>query len=222
MDSVKTIISNRKIFVLCFFFVFSSVWAQDVFLHPLVPQTMATFNTVSANLAGNPITRGNFAQENYLSRFNRSLRSSGNFLITVEQGMVWETLQPFPSTMVLGRHFMLQSRPDGRTSILSAQGNETFTQMADVMSLIFSGQSQGLLENFEVYFLGSVSDWTIGLLPRDSVIASFVMRITMSGDSAIRSIRLFEQNGDIVTYTLSNHSFPTGLDEHEEAFFTIP
>ena len=222
MDPVKTIISNRKIFFLCFFFALSSVWAQDVFRHPLVPQTMATFNTVSANLAENPIIRGNFAQEKHLSRFNRSLMSSGNFLITAEQGMVWETLRPFPSTMVLGRHFMLQSRPDGRTSVLSAQGNETFTQMADVMSLMFSGQSQGLLENFEVYFLGSVSNWTIGLLPRDSVIASFIMRITMSGDSAIRTIQLFERNGDIITYTLSNHSFPTGLNQYEEAFFSIP
>jgi len=85
---------------------------------------------------------------------------------------------------------MLQSGPDGRTSVLSAQDNETFTQMADVMNLVFSGQSQGLLGNFEACFLGSVSNWTIGLLPQDSVVASFIMQITMSGDSAIKSIRI--------------------------------
>jgi hypothetical protein len=94
--------------------------------------------------------------------------------------------------------------------------------MADVLSAVFSGQSQVLLENFEVYFFGSVSNWSMGLLPRDSVFASFVTRITMSGDSAIRSIRLFEQNGDVTTYTLSNLSYPAGLNDHEEAFFSIP
>jgi hypothetical protein len=224
MESSKNGYFNKgKILFLCFFFIVSYVWAEeDVFRFPLSPQTTNTFNAVCTNLAANPIVKGNFVQEKYLTRFDRSLMSSGNFIIAVEHGMVWETLRPFPSTMVLGKQFILQSRPDGRTSVLSAQGNETFTQMADVISMVFSGQSQGLLENFEVYFLGSVSNWTIGLLPRDSVFASFVTRITMSGDSAIRSIRLFEPNNDIITYTLSNLSFPARLNAHEEAFFTAP
>jgi len=214
---------NSKIIFLCLFFTISSLWAQeDVFRHPLGPQTTVAFNTAFANLAQKPITKGNFEQEKYLNRFDRSLMSSGNFIIAAEQGMVWETLKPFPSTMILGKNFIMQSRPDGRKSVLSAQGNETFAQMADVISFVFSGQSQGLLENFEVFFLGSFSNWNMGLLPRNSVFASFVMKITMSGDSAIRYIRLFEQSGDVITYTLSNHSYPAGLNAHEEAFFSIP
>jgi len=214
---------NRILFFLCFFLIFSPLWADnDVFRFPLVQQTMAAFNATCANLAQRPIIKGNFVQEKYLSRLDRSLMSSGNFIITAEKGMVWETLQPFPSTMIMGKNFIMQSRPDGRKSVLSAQGNETFTQMTDVISSVFSGQIQGLLENFEIYFSGSVSNWNMGLIPKNSVFASFVMKITMSGDVSIRSIRLFEQNGDIITYTLSNLSFPTGLSDHEEAFFTVP
>ncbi|MCL2043185.1 MAG: outer membrane lipoprotein carrier protein LolA [Treponema sp.] len=212
---------NSKILFLCCFFIFSFVWAEeDVFRHPLAPQTMISFNATCANLAEKPIMKGNFVQEKYLNRFDRSLLSSGNFIIASEQGMVWETLQPFPSTMILGKDFIMQSRPDGRKSVLSSQGNETFTQMADVISSVFSGQSQGLLENFEIYFFGNVSGWNMGLLPRDSIFASFITRITMNGDSAIRNIRIFEKNGDIITYTLSNHSYPIALNDHEEAFFT--
>ena len=214
--------NSRKLF-LCLFFVVSPVWAdEDVFRHPLVPQTMITFNATCAELAEKPIVKGNFVQGKYLNRFDRSLMSSGNFMITAGQGMVWETLLPFPSTMILGNDFIVQSRPNGQRSVLSAQGNETFIQMADVISSVLSGQSQRLLEKFEVYFLGSVSGWNIGLFPRDSIIASFAMRITISGDSAIRFIRIFEQNGDITTYTLSNHSYPTGLNDHEKAYFSIP
>jgi hypothetical protein len=214
---------NSKILFPCLLFVFSSVWAdEDVFRHPLVPQTMITFNTTCAELAEKPIVKGNFVQEKYLNRFSRSLISSGNFIITARQGMVWETLLPFPSTMILGNDFIVQSRPDGQRSVLSAQGNETFIQMADVISTVFSGQSQGLLKNFEVYFLGSVSNWNLGLLPRDSIVASFAMRITISGDSAIRFIRIFEQNGDMITYTMLNHSYPTELNDHEKAYFSIP
>jgi len=216
---------NSKKMFLCFFifFAFSFVWAnEDVFRHPLTPQTRAAFNATCANLAANPIVKGNFAQEKHLSRLNRSLMSSGNFIIAAEQGMVWETLRPFPSTMIMGKDFIMQVRPDGRKSVISAQGNETFTQMSDVLSSVFSGQSQGLLENFDVYFSGSVSNWTMGLLPKDRVFASFIVRITMRGDSAIKSIRLFEPNSDIITYTLSNHNYPVRLSAHEEAFFSVP
>ncbi|MCL2765152.1 MAG: outer membrane lipoprotein carrier protein LolA [Treponema sp.] len=216
---------NRNIInlFLCFFFILIPVWAEeDVFRHPLTPQTMVTFTATCANLAKHPIIKGNFEQEKHLTRFNRSLMSSGNFIIAAEQGMVWETLQPFPSTMIMGNDYIMQARPNGQKSVLSSQGNETFTQMADVISSVFSGHSQGLLGNFEVFFFGSVSNWNMGLLPRDRIIASFVTKITLSGDSAIRSIRIFEQNGDVITYTLSNLSHPARLSDHEEAFFSIP
>ena len=215
---------NRiKLLILCFLLLSSQVWAQeDIFRYPLTQQTRATFDTVCANLAEKPIVKGNFEQEKHLNRLNRSLLSSGNFIIATKKGMVWETLKPFPSTMIMGNDFIMQSRPDGRKSVLSAQGNETFTQMADVISMVFSGQSQGLLKNFEIYFSGSVSDWNMGLLPKNSVFASFIMKITMGGNSAIGSIRLFEPGGDTTSYTLLNHTYPAKLNDHEEAFFTIP
>jgi len=89
---------NNKFFFLCFCFIFlfSYVWAEDdVFRHPLRPQNMITFNAISANLAEKPIVTGNFAQEKYLSRFGRSLLSSGNFIISAEQGMVGKHYSPF-------------------------------------------------------------------------------------------------------------------------------
>ena len=212
-----------KLLILCFLLTSSQVWTQeDVFRYPLVAQTRATFDTVCANLAQKPIVKGNFEQEKHLNRLNRSLMSSGNFIIATKKGMVWETLKPFPSTMIMGNDFIMQSRPDGRKSVLSAQGNETFTQMADVISMVFSGQSQGLLKNFDVYFSGTVSDWNMGLSPKNSVFAAFILKITMSGASAISSIRLFEPGGDTTTYTLLSHNYPEKLNDYEEAFFTIP
>lgn len=222
---MKKIIS---IFLLCLFFALPMIEAQeDVFNHPITAQTMNAFNAACAKLAETPIIKGNFSQEKFLSRFGRSLVSSGNFIISAEHGMVWETLKPFPSTMILGKDFMLQSRPDGQMSVMSAQGNETFTQMASVLSAVFSGQSQGLIENFEVFFFGTVSNWNIGLLPKDKMIASFAAKITMNivvsnGNSAIRSIKIFEQSGDIITYTLSNHNYPARLSEHERSLFQVP
>ena len=209
--------------VLSLLFIFSPAWAEeDVFRHPLGPLTLDVFNKTSTRLAENPIVRGNFEQERVLSRFNRSLESSGNFIIAADLGMLWETLQPFPSALALGKDYLIQSRPGGQRAVLSAQGNETFLRLAEVISAVFSGRTQGLMDNFEVYYSGSTLDWEMGLIPRDRTIASFAVRITMKGGAEIRSILINEQNGDTITYTLSNHSYPPELTVHEKFFFTPP
>lgn len=203
--------------------IFGRALAQDdVFRHPLGPQTTAAFTAACSRLAERPFTRGNFEQEKILSRLNRSLKSSGNFIFAASMGMVWDTLRPVPSTLTLGSDYLIQSRPGGQRTLMNAQGNETFIQMAGILSSLFSGNARGLLDNFEVYFSGSAASWELGLIPRDNVINAVAQRIIMKGDTVIRFIHIFEQNGDSIQYALSNHSFPSELSLNERAFFTLP
>ena len=206
--------------VLGLFFLATVVWAEgDVFDHPLRPDTRAAFEMTSARLSEHSIVKGNFEQEKILSRLGRSLRSSGDFIIASELGMVWDTIRPFPSTLVLGRDYFVQSRPGGQRTVLSAAGNETFLGMADVISAVFSGNIRRLLENFEVFYSGSPSAWELGLLPSNRAIAAFAGRVVMKGDVSIKSIVVNEHNGDSIVYILSNQSFPPELTIHERAFF---
>ena len=195
---------------------------EDIFRYPLEPQTTDAFRTTCSRLAEHPFIRGNFEQEKTLTRLNRSLKSSGNFIIAADQGMVWDTVKPFPSTLALGKDYLIQSRPGGQKTVLSAQGNETFLRMAEVISTVFSGNAQGLLDNFKVYYSGDNVAWELGLSPLDKAINSFAEKIVMKGDTAIRSIQIYEQNGDSITYMLSNHSYPAELNVHEKAFFSYP
>jgi hypothetical protein len=206
------------------FFLFAEVYAQEenVFRHPLNSRTMDAFMAACIRLSQRPFIIGNFEQEKTLSRLNRSLKSSGNFIIAARLGMVWDTVSPFPSTLVLGRDYLVQSRHGGQRTVLSAQGNETFLRMADVISAVFSGNARSLLDNFEVYFSGSADLWELGLTPLNSAINSFAQRIIMNGDEVIRSIHISEQNGDSVIYILSNHSFPAELNVQEMALFSVP
>ena len=209
--------------VLLFFFIGMAIWAQDdIVRRRLNASSMDTFMATIGQLSNNQIVTGNFAQEKFLSRQNRRLRSSGNFIIASELGMVWETLHPFPSSMTLGNDYIIQSRPGQQGTVLSAQGNETFIRLAEAISSVFSGNTQGLLNNFEVYFSGNANDWTMWLEPRDRTVAAFAERITMKGDSVIRSIIIYEQNNDTISYVLSNHRFPLRLTENETNFFKLP
>ena len=202
------------------------LWAQtpqeEIFNHPLEPQTMDAFKTACSRLAAHPVVRGNFEQEKILSRLNRSLKSSGNFIIAAGLGMVWDTVKPFPSTLTLGKDYIIQSRSGGQKTVLSAQGNETFLRMAEVISAVFSGNSQGLIDNFRVYFSGNISAWELGLIPRDTAIGVFAEKIIMKGSATIRSILIYEQNGDSVQYIMTNHNYPAELNVNEKTLFALP
>jgi len=214
----------RYFYLLCailgLLFLSTALWAEeDVFRYPLGPATMEAFKATSERLAEHPIVRGEFEQEKILSRLGRSLKSSGNFIIVSQMGMVWDTVKPFPSTLVLGKDYFVQSRPGGQKTVLSAAGNETFLGMAEVISAVFSGNTRGLLDNFEVFFSGLPSAWEMGLLPNSKAIAGFAGKITMNGDAAIRSIVVYEQNGDSIKYILSKHNYPVELSVHDKSFF---
>jgi len=229
---VKHAAVRGSIAALVLFFCTAGLWAQtsqeEIFRHPLGQQTTDAFKTTCSRLAENPVVRGNFEQEKTLSRLNRSLKSSGNFIIAAGLGMVWDTVKPFPSTLVLGKDYLIQSRPNGQKTVLSAQGNETFLRMAEVISAVFSGNSQGLMDNFMVYYSGNGgianadAAWELGLSPRDTAIGAFAEKIIMKGDAAIRSILIYERNGDMIKYVLSNHNYPAELNVNEKALFALP
>jgi hypothetical protein len=203
-----------------------SLSARDVFSHPLDAESLPRYSAVCADLARHPVIRGVFGQTKTIRRLNRSLDSSGVFIIAAELGMVWDTRQPFPSVTVVGRDFIIQSTPRGTRSKIDAAGNETFTSLAATISAIFTGNAQSLTENFENYFLDGGGSWTLGLVPREKAVAVFAERIVLEGDAApgsalIRSITLHERSGDIVRYVLSGHSFSAGLSDDEKALFSL-
>jgi len=212
--------------IIALFICAAGIWAQnsqeEIFSRPLEPQTMDAFKTTCSRIAEHVFVCGQFEQEKTIKHLNRSLKSSGNFIIAIGLGMVWDTVKPYPSTLTLGKDYIIQSRPGRKKTVLSAQGNETFLRMAEVISAIFSGNSQELMDNFNVYYYGSAASWEMGLSPKNNAIGSFAEKITMNGDTAIKSIMIYEQNGDTVKYNLSNHSYPAELNANEKYFFTLP
>jgi len=235
----------KQAYVLALFFCTVSLWAQtssnaaayaaqeEIFRHPLESQTMNAFKTTCSRLAEHSVVQGNFEQEKKINKLNRSLKSSGNFIIADGLGMVWDTVKPFPSTLTLGKDYIIQSRPGGQKIVLNAQGNETFLRMAEVISAVFSGNSRELMENFNIFYSGRVNgsgaaeEWELGLRPKDTAIGAFAEKIIMKGIASnkmtvIKSILIYEQNGDTVLYVLSNHNYSEELNDNEKKIFTLP
>ncbi|MDR2631955.1 MAG: outer membrane lipoprotein carrier protein LolA [Spirochaetaceae bacterium] len=195
--------------------------SEEVFRFPLSPAVLSRYREINQILSAHPLVKGNFTQKKTLNRLKRSLESGGTFIIDAERGMVWETRRPFPSIMAVGRDYLIQWSPGGRKTKLDARGNETFLRLAETISAVFSGNTEKLLDSFDNYFIEADGSWTVGLVPGEKNLRSFARRIILRGDSVIRQITLYEQNGDTVHYELSGHFFPEALDPHEIAFFSL-
>jgi len=210
------------IIILILFCVFLYAQEEEIFKYPLTEQTSNDFKNSCAQIAQNQYIRGSFNQEKKINRLNRSMVSSGNFIIAYDMGMVWDTLKPYPSTMTLGKDYMIQSRPRGQRTVLNAQGNETFIQMAQVTSAVFTGNINELEANFEIFYKSNYPSWEIGLKPLNKSINSFTNRIIINGDTVIKSMVLIENNGDFIKFNLFNHNVSGALTENEKAYFKLP
>ncbi|MDR0525291.1 MAG: outer membrane lipoprotein carrier protein LolA [Spirochaetaceae bacterium] len=215
---------HRSIF-LFFLASWGLLYAQTeddaIFRTPLTSETRPGFVKICADLSGKPIIKGNFEQTKTIGRLNRSLTSKGAFIIAGDQGMVWETLSPFPSTLVMGKNYMIQMNASGAKTKIDAAGNATFIRTAEALAAVFAGNSRKLAEAFEIYFTESGGTWTLGLIPSDSSMRVIASRIAMTGDSVIRTVALYEQNGDGVRYVFSNYTFPETLNQSEKKLFSL-
>ena len=90
---------------ICFICVFFSVLAGG-----FCQQT--TIEDVFSTLMTDRVTSGDFIQEKNAAKLKRPLRSSGKFVFC-DEGILWQTLKPFPSTMAVTKTSIIQTKADG-------------------------------------------------------------------------------------------------------------
>jgi hypothetical protein len=216
-------------FGLAFFLsaVLASGQTDEVFSRPLNSRNRSRFDAVCAAMAEHPLIKGAFTQTKTLRRLERSLVSTGSFIIDAGRGMIWDTKVPFASVMAVGRDYLIQIS-GGKKTKLDTAGNETFIRISEIMRSVFTGNTRALTENFELFFSESGENrtagqgfWKLGLIPKDRTIRNFAASIIIQGDSALRSVILNEQNGDSVKYELSNHYYPETLNSSEKDLFSF-
>src|SRR5574344_840351 len=160
-----------------------SVYAQNTQNGQTNEAAQFTFADVRASLASHPRTKGDFTQTKTLSKLHRSFTSSGKFIISSQQGIVWQTLKPYQSTSALTKSGIIQIAADGTKSVMDASSNKTFT-------VSFSAPENGI---------NSASSWKAVLVPVDATIASFMKQITLAGKSketvSMDEIKIDETSG---------------------------
>lgn len=183
-----------------------------------------TFDSVCKNLAKHPNMTGNFSQVKTISAVNRSMKSSGTFIFSLD-GIMWKTERPFPSTMVVGMTSVKQTLANGKETVIDASSNQIFTSISTTLSAMFSGNADVLQNNFDVDFSFSGSDWKAVLSPKDSMVKKILTSLSIGGNATensadLNSIVMAEATGDTITYNFTNQTYPKELTADEKSYFS--
>lgn len=214
---MKKKMSSKKNVVITLYILF-------LFCFQLGAQTKQsqTLESVCKSLAAHPNTTGDFTQIKTLQTNGRKLTSTGKFIFS-QEGILWQTEKPFPSSLILTKEAMVQVAANGKKSVMSGKDNQIFANISDTLSSVFSGNVDALKKNFECELIQEAdTGWKILLTPKDSTIASVMKSMVLAGAGAdLISLEMSEASENTIRYEFKNQKYPEELSADEKQIFVI-
>ena len=164
------------------------------------------------------VLRGDFQQEKHVEGFRNPLRSGGRFVNASEYGVLWQTLKPFPSDVVLTRDRILTRQADGRSRVeLDARQQPALRTVNTLMFALMSGDVDALEEYFDLRItLLPDNHWRLVLLPKSDAVARAFEQVTLEGGRHVQHVLIEEPGGDRTQLTFTGLTEePSQLDADE-------
>jgi len=166
----------------------------------VAPALAATdVEAVKQRVAKVDVLRGEFTQEKQVAGFKNPLRSQGRFVLAQDHGVIWTTLKPFPSEVVVTRDRILSRQSDGSSRVeLDGRQQPAMRSVNAIMFALMSGDAQALSAQFTVKVdVLPGNAWKMQLTPRSAMLGKVFAQLTLSGDRYVREVQINEANQDV-------------------------
>ena len=160
-------------------------------------------------MAKTEITQGDFQQEKRLKILRKPLISTGTFTYHQTKGVIWKTLTPVPSLLLVNDTHLLTTQ--GELAVPAAFG-KVFTAM-------LGGDLNQLSDGFSITGSDQKPAWQIELKPKDELLKKIISSIMLSGDNELRLLEIQEAGGNISQIKFDKITHPTQLTPEQEADF---
>ncbi|HEY8099942.1 MAG TPA: outer membrane lipoprotein carrier protein LolA [Burkholderiaceae bacterium] len=147
-------------------------------------------------LAKQKVLCGRFDQSKTLAGFKKPLASNGRFCVVTGKGVLWRTLQPFPSTLKLTREEIVHMQGDRVSMRLDAKQEPTVRMINSVLFSLLAGDLAQLETLFEVDGTVHDNNWNVALKAREPALAKAIGSITLEGGAYVKNITITEAGGD--------------------------
>ena len=196
----------------------SSMAFADVFESPLTAERSKDLAQVLSAMQQQKYLRGSFRQVRTVKKINRDFVSTGSFVIADTLGILWNMEKPFQSLTTITRDKMLQKNASGAVSQMNMKDNAVFGQVSQTIQGIFSGNRKMLEDRFQIFFeMGKDGLWTIGLVPKESVIKKQISSVVLSGHKWLEKVTLSDADGNPILYEFSKVEGGISLTPEESA-----
>lgn len=118
-----------------------------------------------------------FKQEKHLQNIQKPIISTGDFEFIENKGVYFYTKYPIESS--------------------ADYTNEKYKQINDIIKAISNKKYSQLEREFDFYYEGNISNWSLGLKPKkNSKAYDYIASITIFGTSYINKIAINQTNGN--------------------------
>jgi hypothetical protein len=175
---------------------------------------------IQAMLARPPIMCGRFDQTKQLAGMKKPLTSNGRFCVVAGKGVLWRTLQPFPSTLRLTRDEIVNYQGDRVSMRLDAKTEPTVRMINNVLFSLLAGDLAQLESLFEVDGTVDAKSWSVSLQARQPALAKAIGAIKLDGGAYVNNILMNEAGGDRTSIVFSAiQSGESAMTKEEAALF---
>jgi hypothetical protein len=180
----------------------------------------ALVREIRRRLASEPVLRGAFEQRKTVKGFRHPLVSRGEFVVARQRGVLWRTLEPFASSLVITRDRVLARHADGTLARrLQASDEPAVRTISETLFALMAADVSLLAQRFHAEGENNADGWRLLLLPREPALARWLQRVDLEGDRWLRGVRLQEASGDHTVLRLTRHAAAAALTADEEAQF---
>ena len=164
---------------------------------------------ITARLVKTSITQGEFQQEKRLKILRKPLQSTGSFTYHQSKGVIWKTLTPIPSLLLVNESHVLMGQ--GEQAVPPAFGK--------VFKAMLGGDLSPLSEGFVITGENKKPTWQLRLTPKDELLKKLISAMVLSGDNDLRLVEIRETGGNLTRIIFAQITHPTQLTAEQEADF---
>ena len=163
---------------------------------PQAAAPVAPIARIEAMLAKPKVLCGRFDQRKQLTGMKKALASNGRFCVVAGKGVLWRTLQPFPSTLRLTRDEIVNFQGERVAMRLDAKTEPTVRMINSVLFSLLAGDLAQLETLFEVDASVEAGSWQVALKARAPALAKAIGSIRLDGGAYVKNIAIEEAGGD--------------------------
>jgi hypothetical protein len=168
----------------------------------LVAQPPNLAAQIQQRLATDSVMSGTFEQSKQLKGFKRPLKSRGTYSVTAGQGVQWNTLAPFPSELTVRSSEIVSQQGGAAVFKLEAKNEPNVRVVTQVLFSLLAGDFEGMSDHFSATGEVGVKTWAVELTPRSEALRKFFSKISVAGDTAVRTVKWNEPSGDFTVIQL--------------------